>query len=123
MNFKWLSAGALVVAALGIYLQIVSGNVPGYPAIAPGVIVLLVAAALTAFVPFRWSPIAAILASAFMIIGLFANNEESRLINVVTVGDTTGLWLQMIAVVVSAITAVVAISRPPAKSGARTPTT
>lgn len=75
-------------------------------------IVLLVAAALTAFLPFRWSPVAAVLAAAFMIIGLFGAGQASRLIEVRTVGDTVGLWLQMIMVVVAGALAVLAIARP-----------
>lgn len=112
MNLKSLSASALFLAAIGIYVQIAAGNLPGYPVVAPGVIVLLVAAALTAFLPFRWSPVAAVLAAAFMIIGLFGAGQATRLIEVRTVGDTVGLWLQMIMVVVAGALAVLAIARP-----------
>ncbi|MFC7620985.1 hypothetical protein [Microlunatus sp. GCM10028923] len=117
MNLKSLSASALFLAAIGIYIQIAGGNLPGYPAVAPGVIVLLVAAALTAFLPFRWSPVAAVLAAAFMIIGLFGAGQAVRLVEVRAVGDTVGLWLQMIMVVAAGALAVLAIARP---SGART---
>lgn len=112
MNFKSLSASALFLAAIGIYVQIAGGNLPGYPVVAPGVIVLLVAAALTAFLPFRWSPVAAVLAALFMIVGLFGAGQSARLVEVQAVGDTVGLWLQMIMVVAAGVLAVLAMARP-----------
>jgi hypothetical protein len=45
-------AAALAVAAVGIIIQIIGGV--NYPAVPPGLIILLAAAALVAFLPWRW---------------------------------------------------------------------
>lgn len=107
---------ALLTGAVGIYVQILGGNVPGYPAIAPGVLVFLGGAAITWFVPLRVAPIAAVLVALFMIIGLFAADQATRLTEVEAVWDTIGLWIQMIAVVVALVAGVVAIARPSSSS-------
>lgn len=107
-----LSAFALLIAAVGIEIQIVGGNIPEYPAVAPGVIVFIAGAAIVWFVPWRGAPVAAILIALFMVVGLVASDQASRLIDVEAVLDTVGLWIQMIAVVVALVTGVVAIVRP-----------
>ncbi len=48
----------------------------------------------------------------FLIFGLFAADQASRLIEVDTVLDTLGLWIQMVAVVVALVTAVIALVNP-----------
>ncbi len=109
---KALTAFALLIAAVGIYVQIAGGNVPDYPAVPPGVIILIAAAAIVWFVPWRWAPVAAILVALFMTFGLFAADQATRLIEVDTVLDTLGLWIQTVAVAVALVTAVVALARP-----------
>jgi hypothetical protein len=110
-----VTVAGLVVGAPGIAVLWASGVAfPFYPP--PGAIILLVAAALTAFLPFRWSPVAAILAALFLIFGLF-RGQANRLIEVHTVADTPGLWLQMIMMVVAGVAAVLALTRP---TGSRT---
>jgi hypothetical protein len=109
---KALSAIFLLIATVGIYVQIVGGNVPDYPAVPPGALVLVAGAAIVAFVPWRWAPVAAILVALFMIVGLFGAGQATRLIEVDTFLDTLGLWIQMVAVVVALVTGVVAIVRP-----------
>jgi hypothetical protein len=49
-----LNVIGLVVAAAGIMIQYVSGV--DYPTVPPGAIILLTAAAVVAFGPWRWSP-------------------------------------------------------------------
>ena len=113
-----LSVIALLIATVGIYVQIVGGNVPDYPAVPPGALVLVAGAAIVAFVPWRWAPVAAILVALFMILGLFGAGQATRLIEVETALDTLGLWIQMVAVVVALVTAVIALVRPcPSSSG------
>jgi hypothetical protein len=62
-----LSVVGLVVAAAGIIIQYVSGV--DYPAIPPGPIILLAAAAVVAFGPWRWSPVVGLVAALFLSIG------------------------------------------------------
>lgn len=120
MNYRIVSSGGLVVAAAGIAIQIAAGNLPDYPIVPPGAAILVVAAALTGFLPFRWSPIAAVVASVFLLVGLFVADQSGRLFTMVTVGDTVGLWLQLVAMAVSLVAAVLAMGKqrdtPPAPS-------
>lgn len=109
-SLRTLSAVALLIAALGIVLQILGGA--DYPAVPPGVIILVVAAGIARFVPWPWAPIAAVLVGLFMIIGLFAADQASRLVEVNTALDTAGLWIQSVAVVAASVTAVLAMLRP-----------
>jgi hypothetical protein len=104
-----LSALALLVAAGGIVVQILGGA--DYPVVPPGIILLVVASGIVWFAPWRWAPVAAVLAGVFLIVGLFAAGQASRLVEVDTVLDTTGLWIQMVAVVVAIVTAVQAMVR------------
>lgn len=103
------SAIALLVAAAGIVVQILGGA--DYPPVPPGLIVLVVAAGVVWFLRSRWAPIAAVLAGAFMVVGLFAAGQASRLVEVDTVLDTTGLWIQMTAVVLAIVTGALALVR------------
>jgi hypothetical protein len=116
-SLRKLSALGLLVAAGGIVVQILGGA--DYPVVPPGIILLVVASGIVWFAPWRWArwaPVAAVLAGAFLIVGLFAAGQASRLIEVDTVLDTTGLWIQMVAVVVAIVTGVQAMVR----SGLRT---
>jgi hypothetical protein len=108
---------ALLAAAVGIVVQILGGA--EYPAVPPGILLLVAAAGTVGFVPWRGAPVAAIVAALFLVIGLFAADQATRLVNVDTVLDTLGLWIQTAAVVVALIAAVVAIVNPrPASSDA-----
>jgi hypothetical protein len=62
-----LSAAGLVVAAAGIMIQYVSGV--DFPTIPPGPIVLLVAAAVVVFGPWRRAAAVGFLAAAFVSLG------------------------------------------------------
>jgi hypothetical protein len=115
ISARTLSALALLVAAAGIYVQMLGGA--NYPIVAPGVILLVVAAAITRFVPWRGAPVAAVAASVFLIFGLFAADQASRLVEVETALDTLGLWIQMIAVVVALLAAFPAMARPRDRTG------
>jgi hypothetical protein len=62
-----LNVAGLVVAATGIMIQYVSGV--DYPTIPPGPIILVLAAAVVAFGPWRWSPLVGLLVALFVSIG------------------------------------------------------
>lgn len=110
-----LSALALLVAAAGIVLQVIGGA--DYPVVPPGIIILVVAAGIVRFGPWRWAPLAAVVAGVFLVVGLFAAGQASRLVGVDTVLDTTGLWIQMAAVVVALVAGALAIARPTGPAG------
>lgn len=115
MNLSRLSqparttAAALAVAAIGIVIQIIGGV--NYPAVPPGLIILLAAAALVAFLPRRWAPVFGVLAGAFMVIGASAAaNARYDLTHPGHPGAFIGTWIQLIAVVVAVVTGVMALA-------------
>lgn len=103
------TAVALAVAAAGIVVQILSGT--DYPAVPPGVIILAVPAVLVWFGPWRWTPIVGSLAALSQLIGLFAAGQGGRLLTFDPVGDSIGLWIQLIAVSVATVSGVAAVVR------------
>ena len=102
-------AAALAVAAAGIIIQIIGGV--NYPAVPPGLIILLAAAALVAFLPWRWVPVIGVLAGAFMVIGaIAAANARYDLTHPGHPGAFIGTWIQLIAVVVAVVAGVKALA-------------
>ena len=104
-----LTVAALLVSAAGVVIQIISGV--DYPTIPPVFFILLIPAALIAFGPWRWTPSIAVIASAFLTVGLFGSGTSTRLFNWSLIGGpggSVGLWIQMLAVVVAGVAAVVA---------------
>jgi hypothetical protein len=102
-------AAALTVAAVGIIIQIIGGV--NYPAVPPGLIILLAAAALVAFLPWRWGPVIGVLAGAFMVIGaIAAANARYDLTHPGHPGAFIGTWIQLIAVVVAVVAGVRALA-------------
>ena len=63
-----LTVAGLVASAVGVVVQIASGV--GYPLVPPVFFILLVPAALIAFGRWRWTPVTAVLAAAFLTFGL-----------------------------------------------------
>jgi len=103
------AAAALAVAAIGIVIQIIGGV--NYPAVPPGLIILLAAAALVAFLPWRWAPVFGVLAGAFMVIGaIAAANARYDLTHPGHPGAFIGTWIQLIAVVVAVVAGVMALA-------------
>ena len=105
--FVTWTVAALLVAAVGIVVQIVSGA--DYPAVPPGLIILLVAAGFVWFAPWRWSPVVGVLAGVSQLVGLFAAGQSPRLVSFDPVGDSLGLWLQLLALVVAVVTGAAAV--------------
>jgi len=62
-----LTVAALLVAAVGIVIQIVSGV--GIPPIPPGLVILLTMAGLVAFGPWRSTPVVGAAVGLFLLIG------------------------------------------------------
>ena len=104
-----LTIAALVVAAGGVVIQIAAGH--PYPTVPPVFFILLIPAALIAFGRWRWAPVPAILAGAFLTFGLFASGQAGRLFDRGNPGDSLGLWVQTLAVLVATAAAVVATAQ------------
>lgn len=99
--------GGLLVATIGVIVQILSGV--EFPPVPPVFFILLVPAGLVAFVRWRWTPIAAVLAGFFLTLGLFVSGESDRLFNWDLVGGSAGLWVQTLGAVVAGVAGVVAV--------------
>lgn len=104
-----MTVGALLVAATGIVIQMVSGV--DFPAIPPGLVILLVAAGLVFFVPRRWTPIIGALAALSQLFGLFAAGQGPRLLDLDPLGGSIGLWIQLLGVTVASIAGIAAAVR------------
>ena len=99
---------ALIVAAAGIVVQIIAGV--NYPAVPPGLIILLVAAALVLFVPWRWVSLIAVFASGFLLIGGFANaGSRSHLTHPGHPGAFVGTWIEIAATAVAVVAGITAL--------------
>jgi hypothetical protein len=104
-----LTVAALLVAAAGFVIQIVSGVV--VPTVSPGLVILLVAAALVAFAPWRWMPIVGVVAGLFLLVGFFASGAVVSLREPSQLGVFLGAWIQFLAVTVAVVTGIVAVSQ------------
>ncbi len=101
-----LTVAALLVAALGFAIQIVSGiEVPTIP---PGLVILLVAAALVAFEPWRWIPVVGAVVGLFLLVGFFASGAVVNLFDPARLGVFFGAWIQFLAVIVAAVAGIAA---------------
>jgi hypothetical protein len=102
-------AAALIVAAVGIVVQIIGGV--NYPAVPPGLIILLAAAALVAFLPWRWAPVFGVAGAAFLLFGAAAAaSSRNHLSHPGHPGAFIGSWIQLAAVVVAVAAGIVALA-------------
>ena len=101
-----LTVAALLVAAAGFVIQIVSGvDVPTVP---PGLVIMLVAAALVAFGPWRWTPVVGVIVGLFLLVGFFACGSVGSLLAPDQSGVFVGAWVQFLAVIVTVVAGIVA---------------
>lgn len=92
---------ALLVASAGFVIQIVSGvDVPTVP---PGLVIMLVAAGLVAFGPWRWAPVVGIVVGLFLLVGFFASGAMVNLLEPSQLGLFVGAWVQFLAVIVAVV--------------------
>lgn len=101
-----ITIASLVIATVGVVIQIVSGA--NYPAVPPVFFILLIPAGLIAFGRWRWTTVTAVVAGLFLTVGLFASGASRRLVEPNQVGDTVGLWIQMLAVIVATVSGMIA---------------
>ena len=101
-----VTVAALLVAAAGFLIQIVSGvDVPTVP---PGLVIMLVAAALVAFGPWRWTPVVGVIVGLFLLVGFFASGSVGSLLAPDQSGVFVGAWVQFLAVIVTVVAGIVA---------------
>ena len=101
-----VTVAALLVAAAGFAIQIVSGvDVPTVP---PGLVIMLVAAALVAFGPWRWTPVVGVVVGLFLLVGFFASGAVGSLLAPDQSGVFVGAWVQFLAVIVTVVAGIVA---------------
>jgi hypothetical protein len=101
-----LTIAALLVAAAGFVIQIVSGvDVPTVP---PGLVIMLVAAGLVAFLPWRWIPVFGAAVGLFLLVGFFASGAVGSLLDLSRSGAIIGAWIQFLAVIVAVVAGIVA---------------
>ena len=102
-------AAALTIAAAGIIVQII-GGVP-YPVVPPGLVVLLAAAALVVFLPWRWAPLTGVIGGGFLLIG-GAAAERSRydLSHPGHPGAFVGTWIEIAALAVAVVAGLAAFA-------------
>jgi hypothetical protein len=101
-----LTVAGLLVATIGVIIQIASGA--DYPTVPPVFFIQLLPAALIAFGRWWWAPAIAVLAGLFLTFGLFASREAHRLFDASRLGDAAGLWIQMLAIVVAIVAGIAA---------------
>jgi hypothetical protein len=97
---------ALVIAAVGIAIQIAAGT--PYPTVPPAFFILLIPAGLIGAGRWWWAPILAVVAWLFLTFGLFAAGQTGRLTHSTSFADSFGLWTQTIAVLVAILSGALA---------------
>ena len=101
-----LTVAALLVAAAGFVIQIIAGvDVPTVP---PGLVIMLVAASLVAFLPWRWIPVVGAAVGLFLLVGFFASGAVGNLLDPSRLGVSIGAWVQFLAVIVTVVAGIVA---------------
>jgi len=101
-----LTVAALLVAALGFAIQIVSGiEVPTVP---PGLVILVVAATVVALLPWRWAPVVGAFAGLFLFVGFFASGALGNVLDPSRFGVLVGAWIQFLALIVAVVGGLVA---------------
>ena len=115
-----LNVAGLVVAAAGILIQYVSGV--DYPTVPPGPIILLAAAAVVAFGPWRRSPFVGLGAAVFLSIGgaiatIAGNGFSETLGDPGEVGGFAGAAVQIVGLAIALPTGIVASMRVPRRRG------
>ena len=101
-----LTVAALLIAAAGFLIQIVSGV--EFPTVPLGLVILLAAAAVVALLSWRWIPIVGAAVGLFLLLGFFASGAVSNLLDPSRLGVFIGAWIQFLAVIVAALAGIAA---------------
>jgi hypothetical protein len=102
-----LTAVALLVAAIGIGVQILAGA--DYPPVPPGAVILAGAAGVCLLVRRWWAPVIAAVVALFLLVGAVATpNVADQLSEPVGSGLFLGTLVQIVGVAVAFVAAIVA---------------
>jgi hypothetical protein len=115
-----LNVVGLLVAATGIMIQYVSGV--DFPTVPPGPIILLAAAAVVAFGPWRWSPFVGLGAAVFLSIGgaiatIAGNGFNETLGDPGELGGFAGALIQIAGLAIALPAGIVAAKRTSHRPG------
>ena len=105
-----LTVVALLIAAVGFVIQMVAG-VTDTPTIPPGLVVILVAAGLIAFVPGRWMPLAGVVAGLFNLVASVVVDAADRLTDPSPATGFIGAWLMHIGLIAACVLGTMAAAR------------
>jgi hypothetical protein len=97
-----LTVVALLVAAAGFVIQMIAG-VTDTPTVPPGLVIILVAAGLVAFVPGRWMPLAGVVAGVFNLVASVVVDAVDRLVDPSPATGFVGAWLMHIGLIAACI--------------------
>jgi len=101
------TVAGLIVASVGIVIQIFAGV--DFPAIPPGLVILLLAAGAVAFAPWRWTLVVATLVGLSQLVGLFLAGQAGRLVDLTQPVGLVGLWVQLLALATAVMASVIAL--------------
>jgi hypothetical protein len=105
-----LTVVALLIAAVGFVTQMVAG-VTDTPTIPPGLVAILIAAGLIAFVPGRRIPLAGVGAGLFNLVASLAVDAVDRLSDTSPASGFIGAWLMHIGLIAACILGTMATVR------------
>ncbi len=100
-----VNVAALLGAAAGLVIQIAAGV--DFPTVPPGLVVLLSATALVAFVRQRWTSVVAVGVAAFLLVGLTLSGQVPKMFDTEWLGRFIGLWVLFLALIVVAVAGIV----------------
>jgi hypothetical protein len=108
---RWLTVGALLLAAVGFELQVLAG-VTNTPTIPPGLLAIVASAGLVALSDGRWLPAAGPVVGILSLAGFFVVvGGADRLVQTETVAGITGAWLMVLGLAAASILGAVAVAR------------
>jgi hypothetical protein len=102
-----LTVAALLIVAGGFVLQMVSG-VTDTPTVPPGLVILLGAAGVVAFLPWWWMPVVGALAGLFNLIAFLAIGAVGRLLELSPLDSFVGAWFMFLALIAAVVAGSVA---------------
>jgi len=102
-----LTVVALLVAAIGFVVQMVAG-VTNTPTIPPGLVAILVAAGLVAFLPGRGVPAAGPAVGLFSLVVFVLVGAADRLLQPSPASAFVGVWFMVVALIVATIAGTIA---------------
>ncbi len=102
-----LTVAALLIAAGGFVLQMVSG-VTNTPTVPPGLVILLVAAGLVALLPWWWMPVVGAFAGLFNLIAFVVIGAVGRLLEPSPLSSFVGARIMFLAAIAAAVAGIIA---------------